>query len=85
MVVNRDGTDPLSLLEGPAVDGNLPVWSPDGTKLFGFLSDRADCTQCMINMIHGVHGGIVIFDVAGKTPPTIIASADDGTWQRLAP
>ncbi len=84
MVVNRDGTNPVSL-EGPAVDGNLPVWSPDGTKLFGFLSDRADCTQCMINMIHGAHGGIVIFDVAGKTPPKIISSADDGTWQRLAP
>ena len=84
MVVNRDGTDPVSL-EGPGVDGNLPVWSPDGTKLFGFLSDRTDYPHFMWGLIHGVHGGIVIYDAIGKTGPTIIASADDGTWQRLAP
>ena len=44
-----------------------------------------DYPDFMWGLIHGVHGGIVIYDAIGKTGPTIIASADDGTWQRLAP
>jgi Tol biopolymer transport system component len=78
--VDRDGSN----AHGPSVDGSTPVWSPDGTKLFGFISGNADCTPCEYNQHHPVHRGIAVYDVTGKTPPTVVPTVEDGTWQRLA-
>ena len=72
MVVNADGSDP-SVLKGPFVDSNPPVWSPDGTKLFGY------------GTANGVGSGIVVYDLSGGNPPISIPDGFDGTWQRLAP
>jgi TolB protein len=83
VVVDRDGSHAIAL-DGPSVDGSTPVWSPDGTKLFGFISGNADCTPCQYNQHHPVHQGIAVYDATGKTPPTVVPTVEDGTWQRLA-
>ena len=83
VVVDRDGSNALAL-DGPSVDGSTPVWSPDGTKLFGFVSGTANCTPCQYNQHHPTHQGMAVYDASGKTPPTVVSSAEDGTWQRLA-
>ena len=84
VVVNIDGSEP-HVLKGPFVDGNMPIWSPDGTKLFGFewVSGSINHHTMPIPPIGG-HDGIIVYDLLGRTPPTIVRGADDGTWQRLA-
>jgi dipeptidyl aminopeptidase/acylaminoacyl peptidase len=84
VIVNRDGSGAV-VLDGPSVDGNMPVWSPDGTKLFGFLAENASCTPCQYSLHDPNHIGVVVYDVAGKLPPTVLPGTDEGTWQRLAP
>jgi hypothetical protein len=32
----------------------------------------------------GGHDAIIVYDLLGRTPPTTLRNADDGTWQRLA-
>jgi TolB protein len=82
VVVDRDGSNPV-VLDGPSIDGNTPIWSPDGTKVFGFLSGTTDCTPCQYNLHHPIHQGLAVFDATNRTPPTILATVEDGTWQRL--
>jgi Tol biopolymer transport system component len=81
VVSNPDGSEPVTL-SGPFVTANLPIWSPDGTKLFGFESGGGNSAR--INGPHAGRDAMIAYDLLGKMPPTIVRQADEGTWQRLA-
>ena len=84
VVVNADGSEPEALT-GPSVDGNMPIWSPDETKLFGFELASGLINHHVVRVPPiGWHDAIIVYDLVSKTPPTTIRDADDATWQRLA-
>jgi hypothetical protein len=82
VVAHPDGSEPVTL-SGPSVDRNPPIWSPDGTKLFGFESGLGG-SMIRSDPGHRGHDAIIVYDLLGRMPPTIIHDADDGSWQRLA-
>ena len=45
-------------LSGPHVTGSLPIWSPDGTKLFGFESGAGGSMR--INGPHQGHDAMIV-------------------------
>jgi hypothetical protein len=52
------------------VEANLPVWSRDGTKLFGFDTANGD--------------RVIVCDPLGKTGSIVLKDPDEGSGQRLA-
>jgi TolB protein len=82
VVANPDGSEPVTL-SGPSVDSNPPIWSPDGTKLIGFESGLGG-SMIRSDPGHRRHDAIIVYDLLGRMPPTIVHEADNGSWQRLA-
>jgi Tol biopolymer transport system component len=76
VVVDPDGTHAVPMT-GPPVDSDTAIWSPDGTRLLGYVFDPN----------HDHNSAIAIFDPSGRLPPMTIPA--DGligaSWQRLAP
>jgi TolB protein len=81
VVANADGSG-SNHLKGPPVCCQMPIWSPDATKLFGFEGANAS-RKSTIPPIHTMDA-IIVYDLLGRTPPTTLGNADDGSWQRLA-
>jgi TolB protein len=78
IVVDLDGSHPIAL-DGPPVNSNTPVWSPDGRQLIGYAKNP-DPTQ-------DYNVAIAVFDASNKIPPTTFSASHFGSasWQRLAP
>lgn len=82
VVADPDGSHPITL-SGPAVDGNPPIWSPDGTKLFGYGARPGQGLWTAVPALGG-HKDIIVYDPLDRMRPTIVAGGDEGSWQRLA-
>lgn len=76
VVVDPDGSHPVTLT-GALVNSDPAVWSPDGTRLLGYVWNP-DIES---------NSAIVVFDSSGRTPPTTIPvdGFNSASWQRLAP
>ncbi len=76
VIVDADGTHATELVH-PPVDATGLTWSPDGSRVLGYLYDPATAT----------YTGIVDVDVAGTRPATTIPLVTEmqARWQRLAP
>ena len=76
MVVSPDGSNPVPLT-GPPVDSETPVWSPDGTRLLGYVFNPD-----LLN-----ERTIAVFDPSGREPTTTVPAngLNSASWQRLAP
>jgi Tol biopolymer transport system component len=76
VVVDPDGSNAL-VLNGPPVDSDAPVWSPDGTRILGYVYDSG----------LDRNGAIAVFDPSRGVPTVTIPVAGlvGASWQRLAP
>lgn len=76
VVVDTDGTYATTLVH-PPVDSVPPTWSPDGTRVLGYLYGATS----------GAHTGIVDVEVAGTRPARTIPLVTElqARWQRLTP
>ena len=76
VVVSPDGSNPVPLT-GPPVDSETPVWSPDGTRLLGYVFNPD-----LLN-----ERTIAVFDPSGREPTTTVPAngLNSASWQRLAP
>ena len=71
MVVNPDGSESITLV-GAVVDDNLPIWSPDRTKLYGFETGSDPSNS------------VIVYEDRSATRPIVLQNVNDGTWQRRA-
>ncbi len=78
VVVDPDGSHAVTL-DGPPVNSNTLVWSPDGKRLIAYAKNPDPNVD--------YNAAIAIFDPLGLAPPFTISAADfhSATWQRLAP
>lgn len=76
VVVDPDGLHPVRLI-GVFVDSNSAIWSPDGTRLLGYVFNADLRTD----------DAIAIFDASGHAPPTTLPEPgfSSASWQRVAP
>jgi Tol biopolymer transport system component len=76
VIIDADGIHARELVH-PPVDAMGPTWSPDGTRVLGYLYDPATAS----------HTGLVDVDVAGTRPARTIPLVTElqARWQRLGP
>jgi Tol biopolymer transport system component len=76
VVADPDGSHPVPLTGQPVI-GNPAIWSPDATRLLGYV----------FNPNLATNDAIAVFDPSGRASPVTIPEVDftSASWQRLAP